>query len=87
MTKDLVKRPTRIEVEDSLSKISDIITGKLAQWDCFDVELPVIRLEAVKRVIKARDLEWADPDLAYDDIIVIVVGVKGADFKDHEERR
>jgi len=76
-----------ITPEDSLDRINAVITTKLREWDCFDIGLHKDRLGAVKRVIKARDLEWRDPELAYQDEIVITVGVKGADFKKHDEDR
>ena len=84
---DLVKTEPRIRVSDSLNTISDIITTKLKRWDCFDLDVPKSRLEATKRVIRARDLEWVDPELEVDDVITLVVGVKGADFEEHERMR
>jgi hypothetical protein len=76
-----------ITPEDSLSRINDVITANLKKWDCFDIGLHKDRLEAVKRIIKARDLEWRDAELEYQDEVVLVVGVKGSDFKQHEEDR
>jgi hypothetical protein len=87
MSKLPVTVPDHITPEDSLSRISDVITNNLKKWDCFDISLHTDRLEAVKRVVKARDLEWRDAELEYQDEVVIVVGVKGADFKKHEEDR
>jgi len=72
---------------DSLEELNNVLTDKLKKWDCFDFDVPRHRLEAMKRAIEGRDLEWFDPDLEIDDVITIVVGTKGADFEDHERRR
>jgi hypothetical protein len=85
--KDLITLPQQIRAADSLNTISEIITDKLRNWDCFDLDVESSMLPAVKRVIKARDLDWEDPGLQYGGVITIVVGVKGADFKAHEEER
>jgi hypothetical protein len=85
--KALVKLPARIRAADSLNTINDVITDKLKKWDCFDLDVEKSMLSAVKRVAKARDLEWRDPEFEVDNVITIVVGHKGADFEDHERRR
>jgi hypothetical protein len=92
----IVRKPSGIKVSDSLSKINDIISDRIKKWDCFDLDAPLERLDAVKRVIVARDLEWRNmeypekgtgEDFVHDGIVTLVVGVKGADFEDHERRR
>ena len=94
--KDIVKQPRRIHAADSLNTINDIITDKVKQWDVFDLDVEHSMLSPVKRVIKARDLEWRHmefPQLGdgetfiYDGIATLVVGVKGANFEEHEDNR
>ena len=96
--KSLVKLPERIRAADSLNTINDVITDKLKKWDCFDLDVEESTLPAVKRVFKARNLEWRhlgypdkdDPEAEpciYGGIVTIVVGYKGADFEGHERER
>jgi len=89
-----VKTPSRYDPKppDSLEGLSNLITKRLKQWDCFDVNVSSERLSAFKRVIVARGLEWAnmeggDEPFVYDGIATLVVGERGADFEDHERRR
>ena len=77
---------------DSLEELSNILTKSLKRSDCFDFDVSPKRLNAMKKIIKARDLEWAhmegaDEPFEYQGVVTIVVGVQGADFEDHEQRR
>ena len=94
--KDLIKLPRRICAADSLHKINDILTDKIRQWDVFDLDVEESMIDSVKRVIKARDLEWRNMEFPqlddsetfiYDGVATLVVGAKGADFEKHEEDR
>ena len=84
--------PAMPQPPDSLEELSNLITQKLKKWDCFDFDVTLKRLNAVKKIIKGRGLEWqnmhgADEHFVYQDVVTIVIGVPGADFEDHERRR
>lgn len=87
MTKALVETEPAITAEDSLTKINDVITDKLKKFDVFDLNVYKGRSSAVKRVIKARGLEWRNSEFMIGSVIVLVVGVQGADFAEHERNR
>jgi len=83
----VVQRRNLIRGSDSLIQINDIITERLNKYECFDLDIDRSRLKAVYRVVKARDLEWFDPELEIDDCVTMVIGVKGSDFDKHEDDR
>jgi len=82
--------PAMSQPSDSLEELSNLITEKLKKWDCFDFDVTPKRLNAMKKIIKGRDLEWVyamEDSEPYQGIVTLVVGVQGADFEDHERRR
>jgi len=84
---NIVKTPTIPRPSDSLEELNNLITEKCDKWDTFDFNVTKKRLNAIKKIVINRELEWSDPDLQIDDVVTIVIGKQGADFEDHEKRR
>jgi len=85
-----VKTPPMQQPPDSLEELSNLLTEKLKEWNCFDFDVSVKRLNAFKKIITGRDLEWVyamEDSVPYQGIVTLVIGVQGADFEDHERRR
>jgi len=87
-----IKTPSLPQPTDSLSELSDLLTEKLRKHDCFDFDVTLRRLNALKKIIKARGLEWVhangqDEPFEFEGVVTIVIGVQGADFEKHERER
>jgi hypothetical protein len=87
-----VETPLLQQPPDSLEELNTLITENLKKWDCFDFDVTPKRLNALKKILKGRDLEWVhmegeDEPFEHKGIITLVVGIQGADFEDHERRR
>jgi len=91
MTDNLpVKTSPPRQPPDSLEELSNLLTDKLIRWDCFDFDVTVERLNAFKKIIVARGLEWVyamDDPTPWRGIVTLVVGVPGTDFEEHENLR
>ena len=86
------KVPPIAQPPNSLEELSNLLTEKLKEYDCFDFDVPMNRLNAMKKIIKGRDLEWvnmegADETFEFNGVATIVIGKPGADFERHEQLR
>lgn len=86
-----VKTPSLPQPPDSLEELSNLLTEKIKESDCFDFDVSLKRLNSFKRIIVARELEWVNADgeeqCEYEGIVTIVIGKPGADFEKHERLR
>jgi len=85
------KRPSIPQPPDSLEELSNLLTESLKKWDCFDFDVSLKRLNAFKKIVVARELEWVNADgeeqCEYEGVVTLVIGKPGADFEKHERER
>lgn len=74
---------------DILRELNDEITGKLAKFDVFDIEVQGgrIRMEQFLQIVEERNLDYRRHGYKVGDKEVVVVGKKGINFGQYEEGR